>query len=503
MKTEVRKNKPSIKWNVFLYLLIFAGVIILILWLCQVAFLDDIYKSVKYREIENASDRIVSDINSDTLGSTVDRIASGDICVSIYDMSKQTSGARIYSHHCLNSCVIHSVGSDSISYLYYAAKENGGTGIQRFKYDSTRRRYIGIEGDLFEKPSKEEDTDNNSDLPEHIIYTTTTISSDGTEYFIMLNSAITPVNSTITTLNSILQFVTIILVIMALILALLISQRVTKPISRLTRSANELAKGNYDIKFDEKGYREVAELSDALTFAKQELSRVDELRRELIANISHDLRTPLTMITGYSEIMRDIPGENTPENVQVIIDETKRLNSLVNDVLDISKLESGIGTLNITEFNLTESVSETLKRFSKLCEKNGYTIDFYHSGDIFVRADEKRITQAIYNLVSNAITHTGPSKEIKVKISSAGKWARIEVIDYGEGIEEDKLPLIWERYYKVDRIHKRAALGTGLGLSIVRTIMEQHGGNYGVSSTLGKGSIFYIELNTELPGEKQ
>ena len=136
--------------------------------------------------------------------------------------------------------------------------------------------------------------------------------------------------------------------------------------------------------FDASGYREIAELANTLNYAAKELSKVEALQRELIANISHDLRTPLTMITGYAEVMRDIPNENTPENVQIIIDEAKRLTTLVSDVLDISKLQSGTIPFNGEVLNLTENIREILTRYTKLTE---YKIIFEANEDIYVYGD--------------------------------------------------------------------------------------------------------------------
>ena len=269
----------------------------------------------------------------------------------------------------------------------------------------------------------------------------------------------------------------------------------SQPIIKINRSAKALGSGNYQVTFDENGYQEISELARALNYAARELSKVENLQRELIANISHDLRTPLTMITGYSEVMRDLPGENTPENVQVIIDEAKRLTTLVNDVLDISKLQSGTQTLHRTDFSLTESIRKILERYTKLVD---YDISFLAEQDVWVYADELKISQVIYNLINNAITHTGPDKKVTITqtlLSGSPQRVRIAVTDTGEGLEEDKLQDIWERYYKVDKTHKRAQVGTGLGLSIVKTVLDLHGGaSYGVDSTLGHGSTFWFEL---------
>ena len=230
---------------------------------------------------------------------------------------------------------------------------------------------------------------------------------------------------------------------------------------------------------------------DSLNVAAVELSKVETLRRDLIANVSHDLRTPLTMITGYAEVMRDLPGENTPENVQIIIDEATRLTTLVNDLLDLSKLQSGTVTLAPTSFSLTECIRTILHRYDKLID---YQFDFQYDRDVEVIADELKITQVVYNLINNAVTYTGEDKKITLRQLVMEDRVRIEVSDTGEGIPEDKLQDIWERYDKVDKEHKRAQVGTGLGLSIVKTVIDLHGGTYGVQSALGQGSTFWFEL---------
>ena len=154
-----------------------------------------------------------------------------------------------------------------------------------------------------------------------------------------------------------------------------------------------------------KGYLEIEELSNTLNYAAKELSKVESLRRELIANMSHDLRTPLTMISGYGEVMRDIPGENTAENVQIIIDETKRLTNLVNDMLDLSKLQAGAQEINSSSFNITEEIEHIIARYDKLLTNKDFTIQFQYDKPVFVKADIIKINQVIYNLINNAINY--------------------------------------------------------------------------------------------------
>ena len=183
------------------------------------------------------------------------------------------------------------------------------------------------------------------------------------------------------------------MVLLGLLLAYLLSRKIGRPIESLNSAAKTLAKGDYEVHFEGGGYREVCELSDTLNYAAQELSKTERLQRDLVANISHDLRTPLTLITGYAEVMRDLPGENTPENVQIIIDEATRLTTLVNDVLDLSKLQAGVVPMEREVFNLTESVRSILTRYTKLTD---YHIVFYAVQDVFVDADELKISQVVY-----------------------------------------------------------------------------------------------------------
>jgi signal transduction histidine kinase len=262
----------------------------------------------------------------------------------------------------------------------------------------------------------------------------------------------------------------------------------------MNNAAKELARGNYDADFSGKGYREINELAITLNYASKELAKTDKLQRELISNISHDLRTPLTMIKGYSEVMRDIPDENTPENIQVIIDETTRLSELVNDMLDLSKIQSGARKPDFEEFSITDTVKDTLVRYEKLIKQGGYRIEFDADRDAIVVADRGMILQVVYNLINNAINYTGSDKYVMVTQTCTEAGVRISVTDTGEGISPEDIGQIWERYYRVDKVHKRETIGTGLGLSIVKGVLEIHNANFGVDSREGEGSTFWFEL---------
>lgn len=193
--------------------------------------------------------------------------------------------------------------------------------------------------------------------------------------------------------------------------------------------------------------------------------------------------------------MRDIPGENSPENVQVIIDEAERLSSLVNDLLAKFAVAIRKDAVQKTPYDLTESIRSIVERYDKMAAKDGFEVRFESDGaDICIDADEDRISQVICNLINNAINYSGEDKSVTVRLQVKGRYARVEVEDTGIGIAKEDLPYIWDRYYKVDKTHKRAQVGTGLGLSIVKSLLELHNARYGVTSTVGVGSVFWFEI---------
>jgi signal transduction histidine kinase len=284
------------------------------------------------------------------------------------------------------------------------------------------------------------------------------------------------------------------MLLLSVLLAIIMARRVSKPIEEISASAAILAKGDYDVHFEGEGFAEIVALSDTLNTTAKELGKVEGLRRELLANVSHDLRTPLALIYSYAEMMHDFPDEITPEQPGTIMEETRRLTTLVNDVLDISKLESDMETLNREEFSFTESIADAVTRMNELLSGDNFHIAFTRDSDVIVNADEAKISRAFYNLLINAVNYSGDSREVSVAQTLENGFVRVSIADYGEGIAEDELPFIWDRYYKSGKKHRRAVTGTGLGLSIAKKIIELHGGRYGVSSEAGKGSMFWFEI---------
>ncbi len=314
--------------------------------------------------------------------------------------------------------------------------------------------------------------------------------------YIFVISQLQPIDSVVAVLQKQFILITVIALLMATIIAYVIARRFSKPVEKLTNAAKEMALGNHNVDFKtEEAFHEISDLSNALNYASTELNKSAEFRRELMANVSHDLRTPLTMIKMYAEKIQDISGDNKEKrekDLQVIVDETDRLTLLVNDLLELSKIENNKLDFNVKVFDICATITKVLERFSIMLNK-GYSFDLEAPEKVYVLGDEVRIEQVLYNLLSNAISYTGEDKKVKIIITKKFDCAKIEIIDSGEGISKDELSNVWDRYYRA-KTHIRSKVGTGLGLSIVKTILIAHNADFGIESTIGVGSDFWFEL---------
>ncbi len=216
-----------------------------------------------------------------------------------------------------------------------------------------------------------------------------------------------------------------------------------------------------------------------------------------MANVSHDLKTPLTMIRAYAEMIRDISYKDKvkmDKDLSVIIEETERLNVLVNDILDLSKMQADADSLNIEQFDLCELIKEVMRRYDILKTTEDYNFIMELPDNAKVSADKQKMMQVIYNLINNAINYTGDDKKVFIKVSKVKKEYLVEIKDTGKGIKKEEIPYIWDKYYKKDKKHQRNVVSTGIGLSIVKEILTKHKFDYGVKSVPKKGTTFYFKI---------
>lgn len=313
-----------------------------------------------------------------------------------------------------------------------------------------------------------------------------------------LMSPLYPVDSTVEILQNQLVYITLASLGLTIIFALYMSRRISMPIKDINNKANKLAQGEYGITFPTRyPYSEINNLAQTLNKASFELEKSSMLQRDIIANVSHDLRTPLTMVKSYAEMIRDLSGDNPEKrnaHLQVIIDEADRLNNLVNDIMTLSDVQAGTLQLNIERFSIKELFSSVLQPYNVLKQKDGYNIIFNCRQDVEVIGDSERIKQVIANLLSNAVKYCGEDKKIFINVKKWGKRVHCEVVDHGQGIKSSELPYIWERYYKSSTNHVRASKSSGLGLSIVKEILTAHNARFGAESKFGRGTTFWFEL---------
>ena len=483
-KNPKEKKHPRIRRRVFAYLAAFVAFVLALLWLMQIVWLDDFYRWDKTRQITQAADAVESNIGNEQLSALIDRLAQqNDVCILLLDSSKHVFLSSDDIHYCL----IHRMSSRDLSFWCSMIPENGDTLTELFNiapFGGDQYNSHQFRGNV---PKMEDDK------KQSLLCARRVTLPDGTDGYLLLNSIITPLDSTVATLRTQLMLITIIVLLGATLLAMLISRKVTRSIVETSEAAHSLSRGQYEIPPHGCEYREMAELNGTLVYAAKELSQVENLQHELIANISHDLRTPLTMIGGYVEMMRDIPGEATPENMQVIIDETQRLTSLVNELLDFSRLQTGALALNPAPYPFTASVQAITDRVSRMVQQNGYQVVFHPQAQVKAIADEQRIAQVVYNLVGNALTYTGEDKTVEIHQEVIGKMVRLTIHDSGKGIAPEELPKIWRRFYQAESSHRNSS-GAGLGLSMVQWIANLHGGTITAESTPGKGSTFTFTL---------
>lgn len=477
----MKGNKIKISHGMLISFAVLILLTILILWLVQTVFMDEFYYNVKEDDLENVSQKITAMLD----GEAQKKLQDTNFEKSIFDLciENEMSHAIIINGMTSGNAYMH---DDKLFSLFVDGKLD--EHIQSVQ-ESNSSKIIPIT----EGPSP--DTATTSAL----LLVKCISNEENNAITLILCTNIYPTSSMTRTIRIQLISVCFLTLAVAIVISLLVSRKIAQPVTLLSKEAKKLAKGNYDLDYPKpSGLQEVDELVNTLKYSATELERTEKLQKDLVANISHDLRTPLTLIQGYAELMRDIPPENNAKNLGVIIDEVKHLSSLVNDVLDLSKLQSGTAEFNDEQFDLITLTEEIIARYTDLCENEGFEFSLKKpDSKVMINADRKKIASVIHNLLSNAVKYTGIEKKIYVLIETAENKVRLSVRDTGAGIPEDKIKDIWQRYYKIDssESHTRAKVGSGIGLAIVKSVLDHYCATYGVNSS-EKGSIFWFIFNT-------
>ena len=452
------KKKTSIQVKTLLILLVYNIIIITVLWFSLISMFDYFYEKEQLSNL----DEIVTTIKNGNNYNLHDIAFQNDVCIAVRDESGIVETYNIKMNGCIftpNNMQVRTLMQDFI---------NSEEASKSFKFVNEERKVSAIL--------------NGVKLDEGYVFIYSNL-QDISDFTIILKRD--------------LMYAFIASLIIAIITSIFLSNKITNPILKITSKAKKLGNSNARIEFEESGIKEIDELSSTLSEAHKELSKTDELRRDLMANVSHDLKTPLTMIKAYAEMIRDISYKDKKkldEHVEIIVDEADRLTLLVNDILELSKMQSNVNTLCIEEFDLAHEIKTIIKKYQIIKETEKYTINVDMPDKMLIKADKNKINQVIYNLVNNAINYTGDDKVVNIKVTKNKKYYLVEIIDTGKGIKTSEIPYIWDKYYKKDKKHQRNIVSTGIGLSIVKEILDLHKYEYGVKSKENKGSTFYFKI---------
>jgi len=458
---NIKKKIKGIEFKTLLFILIFNIGILLLFCICENMVFDLLYKSYQI----NTLNSIVEEFNTSNKDTYVlaEKLAyDNEVCISVVDNNYVTFNYNTMQNGCLlnNNQKINDI-------------------INKFISSNNKSDYYNI-------INPKTDT-------KGVLYA---FKINNKNVFIYSN--LENISNFVNLFRGQIIYFVILIIICSIIISIFLANKITKPIREITKKAKKLGEGKYNLKFPKNGVLEIEELSKTLEDVQKELRKSDEIKRDLLANVSHDLKTPLTMIKAYAEMIKDISYkdiEKMNEHLNIIMDESDRLTVLVNDILELSKVQSDNYMYNYEEYDLVKEIKKIIKKYSVIKETENYKFILELPKKAIIKADKDKINQVLYNLLNNAINYTGDDKLVTIRVTKESSSYLVEVIDTGKGIKKEEIPYIWDKYYKNEKNHRRNISGTGIGLSIVKEILNKHNFEYGVSSKLKKGSTFYFRIN--------
>lgn len=493
MKNAQKKHFFSIRFKLMAFVIALSALLIGLVWLISVPLLEPLY----YKQIKTDLDRTVNaTVDLINKYGEIEYIQNGRVYLNS-DFIKEVDALGLpLQGKCFdisNSGNLHMAGHEGLQehcLIHPKTELNFWNASSNFNWDSTTAIKLRFEVQQIGSVTRIYKSEKNSGVSQLVV------AKQAGDYTVIASTDLQRIDEAGRVMKNQLTLVGTILLLVSVVGAIVFSRWFTKPITQLSNAAREIARGNYNVKVVTQGNDEISELCEDFNIMTKEVARTSQLQRELIANISHDLRTPLTLIKGYAETVRDLTGDNAvkrSEQLSVIIDETDRLSGLVNSVMELSRYSSGTEMPHKVKFNLSQLCEEAAYRYTDICEKNGYNLVVETEDNCVINADAEQLLRVIHNLLSNALHHVGADGFIAVKTSLKNGVVRLEIIDHGDGINENDLPYIFDRYYRTRA--SAGKVGTGLGLSITKAILQNHGFAYGVESVANAGTKFWFETN--------
>ncbi len=303
-----------------------------------------------------------------------------------------------------------------------------------------------------------------------------------------------PVQSLVSSVNRFLILGGLLAILLASVLTFWLSRRISAPIHAMTLAANRVGQGDFSQRVKVQGRDELAELGLSFNAMADGLARGEEMKRNMVSDAAHELRTPLSNIRGYLEAIKDGVVKPDASSIKSLHDEAVLMTKLVDDLQELTLADSGKLNLNIQPADINEVIKNAAAAIQPRVEAGRIALSLELADGLpRWKVDSQRIGQVLRNLLANAVAHT-PGGTIKVSSRHSGRSVEVAVTDTGEGISSEDLPKIFERFYRADRSRARSTGGYGLGLTIARRLVEAHGGNIEVKSEPGKGSTFIFTL---------
>jgi signal transduction histidine kinase len=337
---------------------------------------------------------------------------------------------------------------------------------------------------------------------------------------ILIRTNLESMKESVETANKLLAYVGIISVLIASVIMFYVSRRFTKPILKLADISKKMSDLNFEIKYPVTTNDEIGELGGSINILSEKLEKsftelknannelltdlqnkiqIDEMRKDFLSNVTHELKTPIALIQGYAEGLSDNINEDADSRefyCEVIIDEAKKMNQMVKKLLSLNQIEAGNNQVNIERFDLVALIRSVLSSTEILFHQKEIILHFEHTAPVYVWSDEYMTEEVVTNYISNALNHVDGAKIIEIKLIRHDGVVRVAVFNTGANIPEEDIENIWIKFYKIDKARTREYGGSGIGLSIVKAIMTSLNQKYGVINH-GTGVEFWFELDAK------
>ena len=486
------KKPKSFQTKLWLYFVLFTAIIFIVLWLLQTVFLQSFYNSMLIENTKRAAQQVIAAASSDEPVSAIDALTRENSLL-VYITDTEGNVQLISDEYKSTHGKKHGATADE---GVPPQGENQGE-KPRKNYRSLPENYDTFLQNLASSENGETEYSNSSI---YVYGTYVDFTYSDTKSVLYVSVTLNAVGSTVTIIGIQLAIVTAFSLAAGFVLAWFISRRFAKPVSQLSHKASQLGEDGYSADFQKGFCKELDELSDTLDKTSEKFKQSKTFQNELLANVSHDLRTPLTMIKGYAEEVDEYSWQDETQrhaDIAVILREADRLTELVNEILAYSELRSQEGAQGFSTVDFSAIANKVADTFESLYRRDGYILERETENRLYVSGNASQLERMVFNLMDNAIRHTGESKRVSVSLRDENGRAVLRITDYGKGIPADQLDSIWERYVTARQRDGKGA--SDLGLAIVRQIVLLHQGDCTVTSSENVGSTFIIKLPIHFP----